>query len=135
MGSYKNLFTDYLCKQKLHYTDRGEHSVRVTYSGSHLPSIPVQVLFDQDDEPTVQLKCWDIASFLGKEAQGEQLCAKLNREFSWVRFYLDQDSDLVAAMDAYVDDYNCGELCLRLVLTVVDAADACYPLVEESLAL
>jgi hypothetical protein len=127
MANYKELFKRYMDIEGIKYEDRDEFLVKVTYSGDNLKSIPVYVFFDKDGDPLVQFKCWDIANFKEKEAKGILACNEINKQYRWVKFYLDDDADIVASIDAYIDASTCGEECLSLVRRVVNITDAAYP--------
>ena len=60
-------------------------------------------------------------------------CNELNNKYRWVKFYLDDDSDVVAQIDAYVDDETCGGECLSLVRRMVNIVDGGYPTLMQAL--
>ena len=127
MANFKQLFMRYMDAEGIKYVDRDEYVVKVTYSGDNLKSIPVFVFFDEDGDPIVQFKCWDIANFKDKESKGILACNEMNAHYRWVKFYLDKDADIVASIDAYIDDLTCGEECMKLVRRVVNITDEAYP--------
>lgn len=127
MANYKRMFIRHMEMQGVKYVDRDEFVVKVTYSGDNLKSIPVYVFFDKDGDPIISLKCWDISNFKGKEARGINACNNLNNQYRWVKFRLDDDADIVASIDAYIDDYTGGETCLKLVKRMVNIVDEGYP--------
>lgn len=127
MANYKQLFLRYLDEKGVKYTDRDEYVVRISYSCDNLKTIPVYIFFDEDGDPMVQFKCWDIANFKNKEAKGIFACNEMNKTYRWVKFYLDKDADVVASIDAYIAEYNCGEECLALVRRLVNIIDDAYP--------
>ena len=109
------------------YTDLDEFVVRVDISGENISHIPVFVFFNQDGNPIVQLKCFNILNFKGKEIKGIIACNKMNNELCWVKFYLDSDGDIIASVDAYIDDDSCGKMCINLIKRLVQITDAAYP--------
>ena len=127
MANYKQLFMEYMDREGIKYVDRDTYVVRVTYTGDNLKSIPVYVFFDEDGDPMVQFKCWDIANFKDKEGKGIFTCNSINKQYRWVKFYLDDDSDVVASIDAYIDPESCGQECMSLVRRVVNISDDAYP--------
>jgi hypothetical protein len=90
------------------------------------------VFFDEDDDPVVQLVCWEILNFKAREEQAIQLCNKLNLQYRWVKFYIDNDKDMVASLDATFDEETCGEICLSLVRRMVSIIDDVYPEVAKA---
>ena len=128
VANYKNLFMRHMDRNNIKYTDVRENVVRVVYTGDNLRTIPVFVFFDADGDPLVSFKCWEIANFKDeKMAGGVIACNQLNKEYRWVKFYLDDDSDVVAQIDAYVDEETCGSECTNLVKRMVNIVDDGYP--------
>jgi hypothetical protein len=128
MANYKNLFMHYMDSNGIKYTDVKENVVKVVYTGDNLKTIPVFVIFDKDGDPLVTFKCWDIANFKDEKMAGGVIgCNQLNKEYRWVKFYLDDDCDVVAQIDAYVDAETCGFECSSLVKRMVNIIDEGYP--------
>ena len=65
--------------------------------------------------------------FKGKEAAGIIKCNELNNHYRWVTFYIDDDADVITQIDSYVDEENCGSVCLSLVRRMVNIIDETYP--------
>ena len=134
VANYKNLFMRHMDRNNIKYTDVRENVVRVVYTGDNLRTIPVFVFFDAEGDPLVSFKCWEIANFKNeKMAAGIIACNELNNKYRWVKFYLDDDSDVVAQIDAYVDDETCGGECLSLVRRMVHIVDGGYPTLMQAL--
>lgn len=133
MANFKQLFMRYMDAEGIKYVDRDEFVVKVTYTGDNMKSIPVFIFFDEDGDPIVQMKCWDIANFKGKEAKGVLACNEMNKSWRWIKFHLDDDSDIVASIDAYIEPNTCGEECMRLVRRVVNITDEAYPTFARAL--
>ena len=114
MANYKNLFMRHMDRNDIKYTDVKENVVKVSYTGDNLQTIPIYVFFDKDGDPLVSFKCWNIANFKGKEAAG-------------IMFYIDDDADVITQIDSYVDEENCGSVCLSLVRRMVNIIDETYP--------
>ena len=133
MASYKNVFISYLEDEGIKYVDQNEYFVRVPYSGENLKSIPMLVRFDKDNEPRARIICAEIANFKGKEDIGMKLCNELNNEYRWLKFYLDKDAELIAALDTYMDEYTCGFFCLDLVKRSVTIIDEVYPRIARTM--
>lgn len=127
MANYKNLFMRFMDRNNIKYTDVKENVVKVVYTGDNLRTIPVYVFFDKDGDPLVSFKCWEILNFKGEEAGGVIACNILNKKYRWVKFYLDDDSDIVSQIDAYIDEETCGSECTNLVKRMVNIVDEGYP--------
>ena len=132
MLKYAQLFVDYLDMKGVKYTVVDERTVKVVYNGDNLDSIPVFVFFDKDGDNLVAFKCWDIANFKNNPEKGINACNELNASWRWVKFFIDKDFDVVADIDAMVDDRTCGEICLSLVRRVVSIVDDAYPTLAKA---
>ena len=136
MANYKNLFMSYMDSEGVRYTEldtEKNNVVKVVYNGDNLKSIAVFVFFDSDGDPLVQLKCWDIANFKGKEDKAIRVCNDLNATYRWVKFYVDDDADIIADIDAVIDVASCGAECLQLVRRLVNITDEAYPEIAKAL--
>lgn len=133
MATYKQLFMQYLDANDIKYTDLKEFVVKIVYNGDNLQTIPVYVFFDEDGDPIVQLKCWNIANFKGKEGVGIAACNKANKEYRWITYCIDDDADVVASIDAYISADTCGDECLRLVRRMVNITDTVYPIFMKAM--
>lgn len=134
MLKYKQLFIQYMEREGIKYSDVDERAVRVCYSGDNLKSIPVYVFFDKDGAPLVSYKCWEIAKFpADKKAAGILACNALNAKYRWVKFYVDDENDLIAEMDTLVDEETCGIECATSVQRIVGIVDEAYPVIMKSI--
>jgi hypothetical protein len=97
-----------------------------------MDTIPIYVFFDEDNDPYVSFKCWEIQSFKNNEAAALIVCNNLNNEYRWLKFYMDEDKDVNASLDAMVDRSTCGEECLSLVRRMVNIIDEAYPQIAKA---
>ncbi len=132
MQQYAQLFCNYMDETGIKYTVKKDHVILVSYSGENMESIPIYVFFDEDNDPFVQLKCWDILNFKNKGADALIVCNSLNAEYRWLKFFLDKDEDIVASLDAIVDTATCGEECMGLVRRFVNILDEAYPQIAKA---
>ena len=132
MADFKKIFLDYLNENHIHYTDHSEFAVRIPYSGQNLKTIPMFVSFDRQGGAIANIKCFEIASFKGKEEKGLRLCNELHNKYRWLKFYLDEDLDLIACLDTYFDERTCGFFCLDLVARSVSIIDEIYPQIANA---
>jgi hypothetical protein len=75
----------------------------------------------------------DNTNFKNKLDAGINVCNKMNNHWRWVTFCIDDDGDVAASIDSYVDDFNCGELCMNLVRRMVNIIDEAYPDIARAL--
>ena len=134
MADYKGLFTRFLDRNDIKYTEMNDNVVKVVYSGDNLKTIPIFVFFDEDGDPIVSLKCWEIANFKDEKlASGILACNELNKQFRWVCFYIDKDNDVLAQIVAYIDEETCGSVVTSLVRRMVYIIDEGYPTIMGAL--
>lgn len=129
---YKSAFLREMDRQGIRYSDDGEFRVSVSYSGDNTNSIKINVIFDKDGEGLVALRCWSFGSIpSGKRGTILEGCNKLNTEYRWVKFYVDNDGDLSVGMDAVVDIDSVGKECVQLVKRMVSIYDDAYPVLMK----
>lgn len=133
MANYKKQFMNFLDSKGIKYVDKDEFVVKVSYNGKNLKNISSYTFFDDDGGSTVQVRCWEIANFKGKEAKGLIACNKANYTYRWLKFYLDKDMDVVASIDARLDPNSSAEECLEMVLRLINVIDEAYPMFAKAL--
>lgn len=132
MVEYAKLFADYMDDQGVKYTVTKDNVIKVVYGGENKEDLIVFVIFDEDGDNYVQFKCWDIEKFKGKRDSALTVCNSLNAEYRWVKFYIDDDDDIIASIDAVIDYTSCGKECLNLVHRVVSIVDEAYPQIAKA---
>ena len=130
---YKDKFIKYMKSEGVKYTDVKSNVVRVAYNGENMNTIAVHVIFDKDDDPVAQLYCLQIANFKNNYAAGVVACNAMNAKYRWVKFYLDDDYDLMCSIDTCFDYDTCGPTCMYLVKKVVNLVDESYPVFMKAL--
>lgn len=133
MANYKRTFVDYCDKEGIRYTDLDDHSMKIVYTGDNLNSIPIFVSFDKEGGPTVSFRCWNIANFSKSPANGILVCNDMNAKWKWVKFYIDDDRDVIAEVDVRLNDYTCAALCHATLRSIVNIVDEAYPEFMKSL--
>ena len=89
---------------------------------------------------TVQVKICKkqtITVVKNNKEKGIEICNSLNCEYRWLRFYVDDDCDVVVSIDAvlgedsYLDD-ACGEMCMFYLKRVISILDEAYPQIAKA---
>ena len=136
MANYKSLYTQDLDRFDEPYTEVNENVVRVVCAGGNLKIIPIFVSFDADGAPLVTLSCRAIAKFKDKKL-GNITCAKLNERYEQsrfgVEFYIDDNGDIIAKTDCYVDEETCGKVVSDHVMGMFVSVDVSYPTIAKAL--
>lgn len=126
MSMYKKLFMQYMDENGIRYTELDEFLVKVAYNGDNLNTITVKVSFDHDGDNLASFYCFEIINMKGKESEGYTVCNKLNNQYRWVKFYMDDDEDIICQTDAYLDTESCGEECMYFVRQMVSITDKAF---------
>ncbi|MBQ4099496.1 MAG: YbjN domain-containing protein [Clostridia bacterium] len=132
MVEFAQLFTEHMDAKGVKYTVKSENVVNVTYNGDNKDEISIYVVFDKDGDGLVELKCWDVEKFKNKKDSALKVCNDLNLKYRWVKFYVDDDDDVIVSMDAIIDRSTCGAECLSLVLRLVNILDDAYPEIAKA---
>ena len=111
--------------EKLQYTlDEDRPVVRLTYSGECFCDVCFALMFD-DDGLSVGLRVFSVAQFKRSELMDAyELCNRLNREYRWMRFFIDEDRELTLSTDAILVSGSVGAVCHELLTRAVDIVDA-----------
>ena len=89
--------------------------------------VAIHLVFDLDGE-SAQVVTSPIANAPGeKTAKMLLVLNECNHKFRWVKFYLDDDNDVVANGDVIFNEQNAGEACIELVMRTASIIDDAYP--------
>ncbi len=95
--------------------------------------LSVRMFFD-DDGNSVHMLTAPIASV--PEERIPRMLETINdlhKRFRWVRFYIDDDNDLVADSDIIIDDVTAGDMCVELVMRTASIVDDVYADIMKTL--
>lgn len=88
--------------------------------------VRINVLFDTDGN-SVQLVTGTVVRIpKDKTAQALITCNRCNKRFRWVKFYIDDDNDLIVEADGIIDEMTVGEECIELLFRTVSILDDSY---------
>ena len=133
MASYKQMCMEYMRREKIRYEDVREFVLKITYTGGNFSTIPIYIYFDENGESTIAIKCWNVANFAGQTDLAVTLCNELNKKYRWVKFYVDEDADVVAELDALISLDDCGAACMNFVQRMTSVVDDAYPIFMHEL--
>ena len=115
-------------------TKAGKDVVTVTYTGDNKDTIRFKIFVDPDED-NVAIRVWTIA----KTTNAHQAAAvslvlnDLNNNYRWYRWYLDDDREVTAAVDAVITADTIGAIAYELVQRGVNIIDENYPKVMKAL--
>jgi hypothetical protein len=119
----------YLDSKSLKYTVyEDDRRIRISYLVDNKGSLEVIVIFDED-EGSVALRSFDFCKVPeAKTAAIYEMCSKMNKEYRWIKFFLDErDNTITLAEDAVIQLDSCGEEILDLINRMVRIGDDAYP--------
>lgn len=89
--------------------------------------VAIHVIFDLDGE-SAQIVTSPIAAVpVEKTSKLLMVLNDCNHKFRWVKFYLDDDNDIVANADILFDELNVGSSCVEIVMRTASIIDDAYP--------
>lgn len=88
--------------------------------------VTVNVIFDEDGE-SAQVLTSPIASVPTEKTSRLLLTLnECNNKFRWVKFYLDDDNDVIADGDMLFDEQNAGDVVIEMVMRTASIIDDAY---------
>ena len=90
-------------------------------------AVRVMVGFNNEDDNRPSFHCYDLGNFpKEKTAAALVACNNANIDYRWVRFYLDDDNDVVAAADAVVDEFTSYDEIMEMVFKISGIVNKVY---------
>ena len=123
--------SEYFKSQGLKHDIRGDKG-EVIFTGFNLESSGEHniLMFFSDDNSAVQVVMPNVgnAAFPADKLPAMyELCSKLNKEYRWVKFYVDEESrNIRATDDGVIQLDSCGPECERLLIQLVRIVDQVY---------
>ena len=88
--------------------------------------VAIHVIFDEDGE-SAQILTSPIASVPAEKTAKLLLTLnECNHKFRWIKFYLDDDNDVIADGDVLFDEQNVGAACIEIVMRTASIIDDAY---------
>ncbi len=88
--------------------------------------VTINVVFDEDGE-SAQILTSPIASVPAEKTSKMLLTLnECNHKFRWVKFYLDEDNDVIADSDVIFDEQNAGDAVIEIVMRTASIIDDAY---------
>ena len=129
MADFKALVKNHFDQKGLKYRDSDRGFLTVGFSGKNTNEISIIIDFDDDGDGKAAFICFSIGKFEQEQyAKGLVACNTCNSQYRWVKFCIDDDNRIVVRSDAILDENNCGEECLEIVMRMVGIIDESYPL-------
>ena len=120
-------FTARLDRDGIKYTVHSERPiVFTTYNGDNFKSQRFSMFFDEDGK-SIAMRVFSILNFSPDQLMyAYEFCNKMNMKYRWLRFYVDDDLELTAAMDAVITLDTCADECREILGRTVSIVDDVY---------
>lgn len=114
---------------KFEYVDTFEKPmISMSFGGGDFSytHVAVNVIFDEDGE-SAQIATSPIASVPAERTSKLLLTLnECNHKFRWVKFYLDEDNDIIADADVIFTELNAGPAVIEVVMRTASIVDDAY---------
>ena len=91
------------------------------------------ILFDADED-AVAIRCFDLVRVSEEQYPKAMMsCNALNDRMRWVKFCIDKERNVQAAVDAVIDDTNAGKVTMTLVMRMASIIDDAYPVINKAI--
>ena len=125
---YYSLLKSGMDQKSLPYHEIQNGVMEIIQKGKNIDRIRIVVGFDDISGNRPWLKCFDLGHFEGdKFAEGLLACNNANKEYRWLRFYIDKDNDVTAAADAIVNEETILDEVIELIARMISIVDTLYP--------
>lgn len=119
------LFASYMDLKDIKYTiNEDSNYISIVFTnGDHYDKVTILVVADEDGN-SIAVRSYSLKQYNARQlADAYAFCNRLNEHFRWVRFYLDSDNELTAAVDAVVTPSTAGAECFELMARTLNIID------------
>ena len=111
-----------------------EEIIRISFNADNVESIRISLFFNEEDT-NVAVRSFNICKVEdSKKPAIYEACSKLNDDYRWAKFCIDEeDNTVTAAVDAVIRMDVAGEICHELVMRMVNIVDESYPILMKAL--
>ena len=128
MSRYASLFKAYMDQKGIRYSENADGDLRVSYNADNVKTVEVLLFFDKNGDKYVAFYCLSIGSFTKDQyAKALVVCNTMNKKYRWMKFFIDENYQIVVKADAILDEETCGEECIEYVRRIVGIVDDVYP--------
>ncbi len=122
--SARDAFVRKLDSEKIKYDLHNEKPiVYINYKGDNFDSLTFTFIFD-DDGLSLALRVFSIEKFDASQlSDAYEFCNSMCYAYRWLRFYVDNDNEFTAALDAVVSGDTLGDECYELLSRAVSIVD------------
>ncbi len=126
--NYYNELKNKLDQNNLPYREIKDGVMEIVQGGKNVNSIRLVIGFNEAEDNRPWIKCYDLGKFEGdKYAAGLMACNEANNRYRWIRFYMDNDNDVTAEMDAILSEGSVFDEMMELIVRMLRVIDELYP--------
>lgn len=119
----------YLEAKKIKFKVNEERNlIELGFNAENKDSVQLMIFVDSNDRG-IAIRSFDYCKFPAAKASAMyELCSDMNKEYRWVKFYVDKnDNTVTLSDDAVIQLDSCGEEVWELIFRMVSIADEAYP--------
>ena len=129
MGMALKMVSAYLDAKGVRYkTNESRNAIELGFKADNKEGIDLILFFDEDDGG-MALRSFNYCKFPeSKLANMYQLCSEMNKDYRWIKFYVDErDNTITLSDDAVIQLDSCGDEAWELIVRMVSIGDEAYP--------
>jgi len=114
-------------------TETRNENVIVGFSADNVKNLRLIFFFDGNGR-SVNIKCFSICKVPDEKLINVfVILNKLNYDYRWVKYYLDDDNEVTLSGDAILDDDSSGDECFEILVRYVNILDECFPEIMKAI--
>lgn len=126
--NYYSILKNRFDQDKLPYREIEYGTMEIIQQGKNMQNVRIVVGFGDGTSNRPWFKCFDLGRFADdKYAAGLIACNNANKQYRWLRFYIDEENDVVAAADAIVSEESVFDEVIELIIRMMQIVDNLYP--------
>ena len=124
---YLSQFKQYMNEQGIRFVDLEDGVIRISYRGKNINTINIIGVFGGNKKGSVQFSCCPGVNFPSSiRYRAYVFCNVMNSNYRWVRFYVDDEGDIMCETDVLLRDGYVVP-CRAILEKMVDIVDETYP--------
>ena len=117
-----------LDETRLPYNEIDSSVIEVFEKKENIGSIRIVIGFNNIDDNRPWFRCYELGKFpKEKTAAALIACNNANKKYRWIRFYLDEENEVIAEADAVVSEASVFDETVALIICMSKNVDSVYP--------
>jgi len=129
MNTAMQMVCTYLDSKGVRYSPNEEKStIKTGFKAENKQGIELLLIFDDNNE-SMAIRSFDYVSFPANKIDTMyKVCSQMNKQFRWVKFYVDEnDNTVTLSEDAVIQLDTAGAEAWELIVRMVSIGDDAYP--------